>query len=72
MRNGMFYLGLSSPSKVWPYPLYIEIGQVHGGLGDVSMVYMRQSPGGSCSGALWTVAVSWSRRSLGRHPAALF
>jgi hypothetical protein len=33
MRNGMFCLGLSSPSKVRPYPLYTEIGLVHGGLG---------------------------------------
>ena len=40
--------------------------------GEVSTVYMRWSLGGSCSGALWTMAVSWSRRSLGRHPATLF
>jgi hypothetical protein len=34
------------------------IGRVHGGLRDVSTVYMRWSPAGSCSSALWTVAVS--------------
>jgi hypothetical protein len=36
MRNGMIYLGSSSPSKVRPYPLYTKISR-----GDVSMVYMR-------------------------------
>jgi hypothetical protein len=40
--------------------------------GDESMVYMHQSLGGSYSGALWTAAVSWSQRSLGRRPTALF
>ena len=29
------------------------------------MVYMHQSLGGACSGAPWTVEVSWSQRSLG-------
>ena len=33
MRNGMICLGTSSPSNVQPYPLYTEIGRVHGGLG---------------------------------------
>jgi hypothetical protein len=28
------------------------------------MVYMRRSIGGAYSGALWTVEVSWIRRSL--------
>jgi hypothetical protein len=28
--------------------------------GVVPMVYMHQSPGGSCSGAVWTVAMLWS------------
>jgi hypothetical protein len=36
------------------------------------MVYMRWSLGGPCSDALWTMAVSWSQRSFGRSPAALF
>ena len=36
------------------------------------MVYMRRSLGGSYSGALWTMAMSWSQRSLGHHPATLF
>jgi hypothetical protein len=36
------------------------------------MVYMHRSLGGSYSDALWTVAVSWSQRSLGRSPTALF
>jgi hypothetical protein len=40
--------------------------------GDESMVYIRWSLEGSCSGALWTMAVSWSQKSLGRRPAALF
>ena len=39
--------------------------------GDEPMVYMCQSLGGSCSGALWTVAMSWSRRSSGRRLTAL-
>ena len=72
MRNGMICLGSSSPSKIQLYPLYTKIGWVHGVLGDEPMVYMRQSPGGSCNGALWTVAMSWSQRSLERRPAALF
>jgi hypothetical protein len=29
------------------------------------MAYMRRSLGGSCSGSMWTVAMSWSRRSFG-------
>jgi hypothetical protein len=33
--------------------------------GDEPMVYMRRSLGGSCSGTLWTMAVSWSQKSLG-------
>jgi hypothetical protein len=37
-----------------------------------STVYMHRSLRGSCSSALWIVAVSWSQRSLGRHPATLF
>jgi hypothetical protein len=40
--------------------------------GDVSMVYMRHSPRGSYSGALWTMVVLWRRRSLGHRSAALF
>jgi hypothetical protein len=52
MRSGMICLRLPYPSKVRPYPLYIEIGQVHGSLGDVSTVYMGQSLGEPCSGAL--------------------
>jgi hypothetical protein len=72
MSNGMIYLGLSSPSKVGPYPLYTEIGWVHGGLGDVSTVYMHQSPRRSYSSALCTMVVSWSQRILGHHLATLF
>jgi len=70
------------PPKVRPYPLYTEIvgymavwrevSTVYMSLGEVSTVYMRQSPEGSCSGALWTVMVLWSQRSLGRRLAALF
>ena len=42
MRNRMICLGLSSPSKVQPYPLYTEIGWVHSGLG--GCVYGLQAP----------------------------
>jgi hypothetical protein len=69
----MIYLGSSSPSLGSDLPLYSEVGWVHDGLGgNEPMVYMRQSPGWSCSGALWTEAMSWSRRSLGGRSAALF
>jgi hypothetical protein len=74
-KGGMEWNALSFPPrspKVRPYPLYKEIGQVHGGLGSESTVYMRWSLGRPCSDALWTVAVSWSQRSLGRRLTALF
>jgi hypothetical protein len=70
--SGMIYLLIIPPPKVPPYPLYNEIGQVHGGLESESTVYMRRSLGGHCRDALWTLAVSWSRRSLGHRPATLF
>ena len=35
------------------------------------MVYICRCLGGSCSGVVWTVAMSWSQRSSGRRPAAL-
>jgi hypothetical protein len=60
MRNGMIYLGSSSPSLGSDLPLYSEVGWVHGGLGDEPMVYMCWSLGRSCSGAVWTKAMSWS------------
>jgi len=70
--NGMICLGSPSPflSDLIPYiTRYVGYMVVWG---DESMVYMRWSLGGSCSGALWTMAVLWSRRSLRCCPAALF
>ena len=41
-------------------------------MGVEPMVYMRRSPGGSCSSALWIMVMSWSRTSPGRRSTALF
>jgi hypothetical protein len=52
-KNDLFgiILDSSSPSLGSDLPLYIKVGRVHGGLGTLAMVYVRQSPRGSCSGA---------------------
>jgi len=78
----MICLGFSSPlrSDLIPYiprlvgymAVWREVSAVYMRLGEVSTVYMRRSPEGSCNGAMWTVAVLWSQRSLGRRLAALF
>lgn len=72
MRNGMFIWDHRAPSLGFDQRPYIlrQIGYM--AVRDESMLYFCQSPAGSCNCGLWTVAMSWSRRSFGRHPTALF
>ena len=70
--NGMICLGSSSPSRSNLIPYITRYVGYMAVWVDESTVYMCQSPGGSCSGALWTMVVSRSQRSLGHLSAALF
>jgi hypothetical protein len=55
--NGL--CGIVLPLLRSDLPLYIEVGWVHGGLGELCLwSTWGQSLGGSCSGAMWTVAMS--------------
>jgi hypothetical protein len=62
----MICLGSSFPLLGSNFPLISQGRSGTWRFGRVEpMVYMHWSPGGSCSGAVWTVAMSWTEEALG-------